>query len=271
VASSTDKDHLSMTTFPSSSTLDCSAFEVALDTGLEMDLTDCVYGPSHVHGQFANRPSTHYPFLAGLVRTQQLSHVLEIGTHYGGAIKAMWKGAGDPCRKNVLDGDCRFVTVDITMLNPQGLDPFITRVLGDALSPKVVRRVVSSFPERQVDLLFVDAGHDFGQTWQTIACYVNWLRPSLVAIDDIRLNRSMRKLWAKLEGLDGANATDVSDIIGRGSGFGVLQPDYPFHMGERGPIHLAASRAYWRAAHSVVGALPTSVKDPIPKVLRGGK
>jgi hypothetical protein len=264
-----------------------AAYREALRVGNTIDLSSCVYGPEHWGNGFKDRPSSHYPFLAGLVHTQGLTRVLEIGTHYGGSISAMYQGFASRSDEAVQKAAtvARFVTVDITNLNRDGLSPAIIRITGDALDPSVITNVSSRFPLGRSDLLFVDAGHDYAQTWETIALYFNRLDPRYIAVDDIRLNVSMRKLWEALCQEFEDNATDVSDLIGRANGFGIISteafralpadkpvPYLSFRvLPEMPAAQRAIARRYWHFRHSVADRLPVGIRHHLRELLRGGR
>lgn len=192
----------------------------AMDVGMKIDLSDCHYGETTGPCAFLKRPTNYYFFLAGLVRSERLTHVLEIGTNSGGSIMSIQKGlhADDV-------GASRLVTVDITHKNDEGFKeyPNIRRIKGDSLDREVSEKMFKAF-DRDIDLLYVDSVHKYAHTKDNISTYAGRLNPIYVVLDDIRQCDEMRKLWSELEKNFQENAFDASDIIARkGAGFGILR------------------------------------------------
>jgi predicted O-methyltransferase YrrM len=186
--------------------------------GEALDLEGCSYG--EWRGDFVGEPHGYYYFLAGLVQTKGFTRIVEIGTHYGGATTAMTRGM--PVHDS---DDALVVTVDVTNHNAENLSKLarVRRVQGDSLDPQVVRRVCSMF-DGPIDLLYVDSRHEHRETLQNIAVYANRLRPSMIVLDDIHLNDSMREMWERLLHTHRDQMTDVSDLVRRKSaGFGVIE------------------------------------------------
>lgn len=209
----------------------------ALDVGLSLDLSDCVFLPS--------RPATprYYALLAGLVRHFALRSVVELGTLYGGSMLAMRHGLDDE-----RAADAKLVTVDVADLSAGALAPHpeIRRVTGDALAPAVIRDVTARFSE-PIDLLFVDVVHTYWQTLEPTAVYANRLKPRFIALDDTRHTRGMRRLWRDIEDLGVGTLHDVSELVERtGAGFGLIECG----EGARWPEMTQRKRAALRAASS---------------------
>jgi cephalosporin hydroxylase len=121
----------------------------------------------------------------------------------------------------------RIVTVDITDLNPalhqtQG----VTKIIGDANSEGVIKMAVATMGDAPIDLLYVDAAHDFVPTLVNLGLYILLLRPRFVVIDDIVLNDGMRSFWNVVCVTQGANAINCADVVpairGANVGFGLL-------------------------------------------------
>ena len=188
--------------------------------GRNIDLSDCPYGETTGCSSFINRPTRYYYFLAGLVRIEKLTRVLEIGTNYGGSIMSIAKGLPeDDISKS------RLVTVDIVTKNPEGFKkyPGIKRIKGDSLDEKVAREVVNSFNGR-IDLLYIDSLHEYDHTKRNINIYSAKLKPRYVVLDDIRQCDDMKKLWNELKDEFKGDAFDASEVIVRiGAGFGVIR------------------------------------------------
>ena len=194
--------------------------ERAMDIGMEIDLSDCPYGETTGPCAFIKRPTSYYFFLAGFVRLLKLNSILEIGTNYGGSIMAVSKGL-HPER---IEESC-LVTVDIIRKNEEGFKkyPRIKRIEGDSLDGEVAKRVVDSFSD-EIDLIYLDAVHEYGHTKKNIDIYAGRLSPRYVVLDDIRQCDEMRELWSELKGEFRGNAFDASNItIRKGAGFGVIK------------------------------------------------
>ncbi len=229
-------------------------FERAMREGKQIDLAGCCYGEPHWQGDFVREPSSYYCLLAGLVRTQQLTRVLELGTHFGGAIMAMSRGL----HPNEVD-HARLVTVDVTCKNIEGFKayPHIRRVIGDCFDRRVLAQVAASF-DRGIDLLFIDTVHEYRQTYCSLALYANRLRPHYIVLDDIHLNPSMERLWRRLQLRLGEHALDLSALCERRKpGLGVLVTD-PAQTWQQ---KYGFWRYYWRLRRVVSTAVPRGRKD----------
>jgi predicted O-methyltransferase YrrM len=149
------------------------------------------------------------------------SRVLEIGTEYGRSAMAMADGMGT--RIDTL------TTVDIAdHAEARLLDgrKGVHRVIGDAMLPPVMQRVLQLFDYKPIDVLFVDSGHDYPTTMAHMGTYGALLQPKIIVIDDIVLNEDMARFWAdvrKLYGARAVNACDVDPRVRSGDcGFGVI-------------------------------------------------
>jgi hypothetical protein len=133
----------------------------------------------------------------------------------------MWRGAVDQHRIQII-------TVDITDLNSAlHALPGVSKIVGDANGEAVVKTVAVAFGDKPIDLLYVDAAHDFLPTITNLGLYVLILRPRFVLIDDIVLNEGMRTLWQTLCLSHGARAINCVDVVpevrSAKIGFGLLQ------------------------------------------------
>lgn len=190
--------------------------------GRQIDLAGVQFGPGFRGWQgtgFVPGPVPYYYFLAGLVRSQGCSRILEIGTHFGGSALSMLRGTADPTK-------AQLVTIDIRELNPvlhgtAGL----TKLTGDANSEGIVRAVVDRFAGSPIDLMFVDGDHSFMATASSLGVYGMLLRPRLVVLDDIVINDGMRGLWSLLRpSFEAVNCSDVEPAIRiKECGFGLLR------------------------------------------------
>ncbi len=194
--------------------------ERAMQEGLKIDLSGCSYGETTGSCSFIKRPTNYYYFLAGLVRLQRMSFILEVGTHFGGAIMSMSRGLN---KKDIPKS--KLVTVDIQYKNSNGFKeyPNIERITGDSLSSDVIKKIVESF-DRSIDLIYIDSLHEYEHTKKNIEIYAEKLNPRYVVLDDIRQCDSMVKLWSVLTQKFKENTFDASDIsIRKGAGFGVIK------------------------------------------------
>jgi len=190
--------------------------------GRQIDLAGVQFGPSFRGWQetgFVPGPVPYYYFLAGLVRSQGCSRILEIGTHFGGSALSMLRGIGDPSK-------AKLVTVDISDRNP-ALHRMagVTKLTGDANGETVIREVVDRFGGSQIDLMFVDADHSFSATALSLGAYGMLLRPRLVVLDDIAFNEGMQALWSRLRAsYEAVNCSDIVPAIRiKECGFGLMR------------------------------------------------
>jgi predicted O-methyltransferase YrrM len=196
--------------------------------GRKIDLTGCNYGETTGPLTFLKRPTNYYYFLAGLVRSRGMTRILEIGTHFGGAIMSMSRGLSEEGLPK-----SKLVTVDIERKNQDGFKEYshIRHITGDSLDKDVVERVAECF-EGPIDLIYIDSLHEYGHTKENIDTYGKRLRPQYIVLDDIRQCDSMRKLWSALTREFKERAFDASDItVRKGAGFGVI---YPFPASAKG-------------------------------------
>lgn len=191
---------------------------MAVGTGI--DLSDCPYGETTGPCSFIRRPTNYYFFLAGFVRSQRLTRILEIGTNYGGSVMSISKGL----HEDDITGS-RLVTIDTIRKNNERFKryPHIRRIQGNSLDEKVVEKAVGSF-DKKIDLVYIDSVHEYEHTKKNINIYTNKLHPRYVILDDIRQCNGMRRLWEELRTKFKDNAFDASDIsIRKGAGFGVIR------------------------------------------------
>jgi predicted O-methyltransferase YrrM len=199
------------------------AISDAWDVGRRLDLDDCVYGIPHWPGDPPKQPYPYYFFLAGLASSQHCRRVLEIGTHMGGSTLAIRKGIGDAL-------DC-LVTIDLTDLSDRmlGNHSDIKKIQGSASDPTVISRVVELFGGHAIDLLYVDAVHDYENTIQQYGIYCTLLHPKVIVLDDIFLNQSMRRMWLDIRRASPRETSDTTvvteEIRAVDAGFGVRITD----------------------------------------------
>ncbi len=194
--------------------------ELAMKEGKKIDLSDCPYGETTGSCSFINRPAKYYYFLAGFVKSLGLTTILEIGTNYGGSIMSMSRGIPDDSKKN----SC-LVTVDVFTKNVDGFMkyPQVKRIEGDSLDENVIKKVGGLF-KGTIDLIYLDAVHEYKHTRDNIELYSKLLNPRYLILDDIRLSGDMERLWEELREEYGNEAFDASEVsIRRGAGFGVVR------------------------------------------------
>jgi cephalosporin hydroxylase len=165
-----------------------------------------------------DKPFPYYYFLAGLVRSQGLSKIFEIGTYYGGSILSILQGIRE---ENLAES--RILTIDLSQKNKRILRgfPHIKRIQGDVISKKTTKKVNLFFP-CNIDLLYIDSLHKYDHTKLCISIYANMLKPKYVVLDDIILNNSMRRLWEEIAQEFGDNALNISQICEKKGGFGII-------------------------------------------------
>lgn len=151
-------------------------------------------------------PPSYYRFLNGLCRVVKARRILEIGTDHGGSILAM--------RRAVEGAVFSLVTVDTTNASDEqlGLHPEIVKIQGDSRSEDVIARVLDCLSPA-IDLLYVDAAHDFECTMASYAIYASLLEPRYLVFDDVSLNEQMRAFWSIIRRRYGANAVDAARLI----------------------------------------------------------
>lgn len=243
----------------------------AWSEGTNIDLEGCYYGKPHWEGDFVHHACSYYYFLAGLVRTQGLTRILEIGTHMGGSISAMYRGI----REERLHG-ARLLTVDVTDLSDAQLHkhPDIRKVCGDALEAEIIQGILSYFHYEPIDLLYIDAVHQYKHTISMMGLYNSLLRPKFIALDDIYLNPSMQKLWYDIMRLFPAHAlgleTVSEKIRGYNVGFGLISndfsiQDYPVLRAEISSMQEQGEECYARGDHDTAALhfLNVLQRDPL--------
>jgi tetratricopeptide (TPR) repeat protein len=192
--------------------------------GNQIDLSECTYGVWHDGKTVFTTPSSYYYFLAGMVRVNRLSKILEIGTYRGGSILAMDRALED---KSVA----KLVTIDINLFEPERLKSFpeIERIEGDSASAEVISEVVKKFEGEPIDLIYIDGDHKYESTMAAYSIYTTLLKPKFVIFDDITLNDSMFRMWRdilKTHGDRVLNTVEVEPGIRPEStnpGFGISQ------------------------------------------------
>ena len=190
----------------------------AIEEGRLIDLEGIEYAEPF----YPQRPKSvcdYYCFLSGLVRSQRFTRIVEIGTGYGGSIKAIAEGLHPESRSSA-----RVATIDIEETNKDSFAnyPHIKRIISDALNEDVIHEV-SEYCGGSIDLLFVDAKHTYAQVKRYIAAYGNRLRPKYIVIDDIKFTFFMKVLWGEIKLEFKKNALDITELIYRGkSGMGIV-------------------------------------------------
>lgn len=191
-----------------------SAYEI----GKNLDLKEVIYGKLNIH--FLDFAPSYYFFLAGFVRIEKISKILEIGTHWGGSVMAMSKGI-DPAQTDKT----KIVTIDISIKNIDGFKNYsnIIRIKGDSISNAVVNDVKNIYMNECIDLLYIDAIHEYEHTKQNIDIYSDILKPKYIILDDIHLNSSMEQLWNELKNDNNLITCDISALIERKAGMGLIE------------------------------------------------
>jgi len=191
------------------------------------DLTGIGYGQSHTHpNQTVTKPYPYYYFLAGLVQITQARRIVEIGTHQGGSTLAMAKALEKT-------GEGKIVTFDVTPFGAQMFKDhdFIKAYTCDANSEKAFNLVAEEFGGKRVDLVFIDAIHQFWPSLLNVLIYGETFAARFIVLDDITFNDEMKRLWELLRMRYGAeNVIDASEVDkqirlpgGSAPGFGVVR------------------------------------------------
>lgn len=195
----------------------------AWNEGQTIDLSNVGYGPAHWDNgnKPCDKPMPYYHFLAGFVRSQNCKRIFEIGTHFGGSIISMHRGITEPSKAQII-------TVDISNINPAIHHmPGVTKITGDANSDGVIKLTAAAMGGEPIDLLYIDAAHEFGPTMINLGVYIFLLQPRFVLIDDIVLNDEMRSLWNAVCATRGSNAINCADVVPEirtpNVGFGLLR------------------------------------------------
>jgi predicted O-methyltransferase YrrM len=196
------------------------AIEIAYEYAKEhIDLSGIYYGQTG-KGTFIDTSPKYYFFLAGLVALLRCTRILEIGANFGGLIFSMARGF-----EQAGLASPEIVTVDLKNKNEEGFrkNRLVKRFIGNCSDDAVAQKVASSFTG-PVDLMFIDATHDYDHTNGCLEQYLPLVSPRLIALDDIRLNPSMEKFWESLSAAYGDKAIDVTDSSRRDKkvGFGLL-------------------------------------------------
>ena len=203
-----------------------SYVESAWSAGAFCDLDGIYYGFDHSDKNVFSQAAPYYKFLSGVVKISAATRILEIGTHQGGSARALVAGAGGQ--------PVSLLTIDVEN-NSDGLllnTPCITRIMANALTPVCISAVAKFFNYGTVDIIYIDADHQFLPTAAMFGIYQSILKPKLVIFDDITLYEDMKAFWEMLKLTYGNNAVDASLIVpairpplpdGRSAGFGVVR------------------------------------------------
>lgn len=179
--------------------------------GRKIDLDGIGYGRVHWGNKsdVLDTPNNYYYFLAGLVRRYGFTRILEIGTHWGGATRAMRAGVKRP-------EDARIVTVDISTESDNRLKdyPDIVKIVGDANTAPTLWNIIEAFDGQPVDLVYIDADHHCFPTIASVAFLSLLLRPKLIVLDDISFNEDMQAAWKMLQAaLPEEDMVDVHRVV----------------------------------------------------------
>lgn len=173
--------------------------EEAAYLGGQFDLSDCLYGESHITFEPVSKPYKYYHFLAGFCKVIKARNILEIGTYKGGSIKAMNKAVE---AQNI-------VTMDFQLLGE--LPPNIIRISNRGDSSEIYPALSRIF-NSGLDLVFIDAEHTYEVTKGAFENCIT-LSPRYVIFDDIHLNEEMEQLWDQLN--NSYECLDISELSGR--------------------------------------------------------
>jgi predicted O-methyltransferase YrrM len=198
-----------------------SLVKSAIDAGSDVDLSGCVYGRNQI------LPS-YYLFLAGLVYSQKLSKILEVGTFMGGSSLAMFKGAS-----SLSAVTPHIVTVDLEQRNVDQIlgVPQIHRVIGNPLALPVLDLIVNDFGPDGIDFLFLDSTKVGRIVLSQFFVLSALLRPRFVVLDDITLNPSMVKMWDMICRRYKENSMNLAEYFPEIRKQGEINPSVKVHPG----------------------------------------
>lgn len=137
-----------------------------------------------------NTGHTYYLYLSRLVRELHPKRVVELGTDIGRSAAFIM---------TTLPAEAEFLTVEIGSQPRKDLelfrdDPRLRIVQGSSIEPRVYQ------PVRDVDLLFIDTDHTYGQISEEWRIWRPRLSPNaVVVLDDIHLNEGMDRFWNGIE------------------------------------------------------------------------
>jgi hypothetical protein len=106
----------------------------------------------------------------------------------------------------------------------------VRRIKGDACNHDVLACVMQHFYEQgihtNVDLLYIDAAHDYASTLAQFFVYTRLFYPAIVVLDDITLQDDMRQVWSIIQASHSlsVDASAIIPEIRQGPGFGVVLP-----------------------------------------------
>jgi cephalosporin hydroxylase len=188
--------------------------------GQDIDLSNIQRNPAVNKGVV-----DYYFFLAGFVRFNRISTIVEVGTHYGGSALAMLAGGGEQ-----LD---RIITVDVSNASDpylKGKDKII-KVVGDGSQQATAAAVLQKIGAGgRADLLYIDTLHTYKCTSDTFHAFYPSLRPKWVIFDDITLNDEMAAAWKEVTSKfgpdDSINVASAVPAARKGrAGFGLIRAD----------------------------------------------
>ena len=91
--------------------------------------------------------------------------------------------------------------------------PVIRAFRLDANSSAAYEACLAELGDARIDLVYIDAVHDFWPTMQSAAVYGLWMRARFLVLDDITLNAGMLRAWTSLRSRFGADAVDATEIV----------------------------------------------------------
>lgn len=146
--------------------------------------------PQYLH-YVGEKAIQYYSYLSRLVRILKPAKILELGTDIGRSASFMML---------TLPKDSTLITIEIHQSPRQDLefwksDPRLKIVVGNDLD----LRSYGTIDLQGIDLLFIDALHDYGQVAHEWALYKKFMsKGALVLMDDIHLNPGMERFWNEL-------------------------------------------------------------------------
>jgi hypothetical protein len=196
----------------------------AFALGQTLDLEDCIYGPNtKAKNGFLGHGLSYYRLLAGLAAMIDARTVVEIGTHFGGSTRALWRGM------NYTGGAGKLLTVDIEDISCPALRELdgLQVLIGDAADKRVLAELVQRVRGDTVDLVFLDGKKDAVFVETILQHLLSRLEVRWLVIDDVRDRSTLHVFWHHAESIWKSDAFEVSqrhpEIRDQQYGMGVIR------------------------------------------------
>lgn len=154
-----------------------------------------------------DEPRPYYASLAGIVRHLGFTRILEIGTRWGSATRAMWLGIEN-------NDEARIATVDISKESDNRFDRFpkINKIVGDGDSEEMLGSEYEYFDPEPVALVPKDNAYQTTAGLKSLALYGIALRLKLIVLDNITLNDRISRAFNYVrQSLPESNSINAAD------------------------------------------------------------